>query len=245
VATVALFQLLVFQKTPNQLGDLLVGLGLVVVGLSLFVTGLELGLFPLGEQMARDFARKGSVPWLVAFAFALGFGTTFAEPALIAISNKAAALMVEAQPLSPLIGNPDSGAVAGISSQDEPLSAGRAWYAFQLRLVVAVSVGTALVLGVFRILRGWPISYLIMGGLCSGHFADPPRPRQDHRGSLRCGRSDHFDNYGAAGYRPGCRLGQLHQGPKLAVGWIRLDCFCLADADYFCADHGDFWPMSP
>lgn len=164
VVTVALFQLFVFQKSPNHLGDLLIGLSLVIVGLSLFVAGLEMGLFPIGEQMARDFAKKGSVPWLVAFAFALGFGTTFAEPALIAVSNKAAQLMVAPRQKGSSVEDFRSEPVAGISSGLDRLASDRASYAFQLRWVVALAVGAALVLGVFRILRGWPISYLIMGG---------------------------------------------------------------------------------
>jgi len=65
---------------------------LVVVGLILFIRGLELGLFPIGETMAHAFARKGSVAWLLVFAFALGFSTTVAEPALIAVAEEAAAV---------------------------------------------------------------------------------------------------------------------------------------------------------
>ena len=40
----------------------------------------------------------------------------------------------------------------------------RSAYALELRLVVAASVGVAIVLGVFRILKGWPIHFLIIGG---------------------------------------------------------------------------------
>ena len=90
VAVIAFFQLLVLgQPIPNFL-ELLWGTLLVVVGLTLFVQGLKLGLFPIGENMARDFASKGSVLWLLLFAFALGFGTTVAEPALIAVAEEAA-----------------------------------------------------------------------------------------------------------------------------------------------------------
>ncbi len=92
IGVIVLFQLLVFRQPLDNLGELLLGLVLVVAGLTLFVAGLELGLFPLGEGMAHDFARKGSAPWLLAFAFALGFGTTYAEPALISIAAKAADL---------------------------------------------------------------------------------------------------------------------------------------------------------
>ena len=69
------------ECTKPDLGRLLAGLLAVVMGLTFFVRGLELGLFPVGESMAWAFARKGSVFWLIAFAFVLGFGTTVAEPA--------------------------------------------------------------------------------------------------------------------------------------------------------------------
>ncbi len=60
------------QPIPDLIG-LLTGALLVVFGLTLFVHGLKIGLFPIGESMAHDFARKGSVFWLLLFAFALGF----------------------------------------------------------------------------------------------------------------------------------------------------------------------------
>jgi hypothetical protein len=111
----------------------------------LFVQGLEMGLFPIGEAMAQAMARKGSLPLLLLFAFSLGFGTTVAEPALIAVVGEAAVI---------------AGAAGAIADTAEA----RESYAFWLRITVAFSVGAALVLGVFRILVGWPIQYFIIGG---------------------------------------------------------------------------------
>jgi hypothetical protein len=145
VLVVAFFQLFVVRAPLPDLGGLLAGTLLVVAGLTLFVRGLEMGLFPLGETMAYGFARKGSVAWLLLFAFALGFGTTIAEPALTAIADEAAAVAAQ------------GGAIAASD-------AARSSYAYGLRLTVAFSVGAAVVLGVVRILRGWPIHWLIMAG---------------------------------------------------------------------------------
>lgn len=145
ILVIAFFQLIVLEQPIPNLFEVLVGTVLVVLGLTLFVRGLEMGLFPLGESMAYSFARKGSLPWLLAFAFALGFGTTVAEPALIAVAAEAAEVAAE------------GGVIA-----DETETRER--YAEGLRLTVAVSVGFALVVGVYRILRGWPIQYLIVGG---------------------------------------------------------------------------------
>ncbi|MFO7594243.1 MAG: DUF1538 domain-containing protein [Pseudomonadota bacterium] len=145
ILVIAFFQLVVLQQPIPNLGAILFGTLMVVIGLTLFVRGLEMGLFPIGENMAYDFARKGSVLWLLAFAFALGFGTTVAEPALIAVAGEAAE-------------------VAASGGMIEASEAAKAAYATGLRYTVAVSVGFAIVLGVFRILKGWPIQYLIIGG---------------------------------------------------------------------------------
>jgi len=145
IAVVAFFQLVVLHQPIPQFLDILVGLLFVVIGLTLFVRGLEMGLFPIGQGMAYAFARKGSVTWLLLFAFALGFGTTVAEPALIAVADEAAEMAAAEE----VIGK---------------TAAAMAAYAQGLRLTVAVSVGVALVLGVLRILRGWPLQYLIIGG---------------------------------------------------------------------------------
>jgi len=90
ILVIAFFQLLVLRQPLLDLGALLAGTFLVVLGLTLFLRGLEMGLFPLGESLAHGFARKGSLAWLLIFGFALGFGTTVAEPALIAVAGEAA-----------------------------------------------------------------------------------------------------------------------------------------------------------
>lgn len=145
VAVILVFQTLVIRQPIPDTERLLAGMALVVLGLTFFIQGLHQGLFPLGESMAHAFARKGSAFWLFVFAFALGFGTTVAEPALIAVADEAARVAAEGG----LIGN-----------QDEV----RKSYALGLRVTVALSVGFAVLIGVIRIIRGWPLPYVIIGG---------------------------------------------------------------------------------
>ncbi|MBY7972007.1 DUF1538 domain-containing protein [Vibrio fluvialis] len=145
VLVIAFFQLFVLQEPLPHLLSVLSGLMLVVLGLTFFIFGLEMGLFPIGESMAQAFARKGSLFWLLVFAFCLGFGTTIAEPALTAVAEEAAKVASQ------------GGMIA-----DTPLA--RHDYAQGLRVTVAVSVGLAIVIGVLRILRGWPIHYMIAFG---------------------------------------------------------------------------------
>ena len=145
IVVVAVFQLLVIQQPFPDLHQTLVGLVFVVIGLTFFVQGLEIGFFPLGESLAQAFARKGSLTALLAFSFCLGFGTTVAEPALIAIAGEAGKIASEA---------------GAIAKSEQAINS----YATSLRMTVAVSVGTALVVGVFRIIKGWPIHYFIIGG---------------------------------------------------------------------------------
>jgi len=145
VLVVMFFQLVVLQQPIPNLVQLVTGLLLVVLGLTFFIRGLEMGLFPIGESLAHALARKGSLFWLLVFAFTLGFGTTVAEPALIAVSEEAAEVAA------------DAGAIA--TSDDA-----REAYANGLRLTVALSVGFAILLGVVRILKGWPMHWIIISG---------------------------------------------------------------------------------
>jgi len=145
IFVIGFFQLIVLRQPVPQLGEILAGGLMVLVGLTLFVQGLQLALFPLGEDMAYSFVRKGSLWLLLLFAFTLGFGTTVAEPALIAIAEEASVIAAR----------------GGVIEDSEPA---RTAYAGGLRLVVALAVGMALLVGVIRILKGWPVQYLIIGG---------------------------------------------------------------------------------
>ena len=145
ILVIAFFQFAVLQQPMPNVGDILVGLALVVLGLTFFIYGLEMGLFPIGESMAQAFAKKGSISWLLTFAFCLGFGTTVAEPSLIAVAKEAAIVAA-------------SGGII-TDTLESQLS-----YANGLRFTVAFAVGLAIVIGVLRIIRGWPIQYLILGG---------------------------------------------------------------------------------
>ncbi len=145
VLVVTFFQVAVLNQPLPNLVDTLIGLLLVMFGLGLFIRGLDMALFPVGEALAGAFARKGSVFWLLVFSFGLGFGTTVAEPALIAVSDEAAQAM----------------SAAGVIAPDQDTEEG---FALALRYTVAVSVGTAIVVGVWRILKGWPIHWLIISG---------------------------------------------------------------------------------
>jgi hypothetical protein len=145
IVVVVFFQSVVIQQPLPQIGEVIFGFLFVVVGLMLFVEGLKIGLFPIGEALAYALAKKGSLVWLLIFSFALGFSTTIAEPALIAVAKEASII--------------SSGAGLIERSQEH-----MDYYAMGLRLTVAFSVGLAIVIGVLRILKGWPLYYLIIGG---------------------------------------------------------------------------------
>ncbi|MFV1976247.1 MAG: DUF1538 family protein [Candidatus Scalindua sp.] len=148
LVVVTSFQLFVIKQPFPDLAATISGMIFVLVGLFLFIQGLEIGLFPLGEKMAFQFSAKGNIWWLLIFGFALGFSTTIAEPALIAVAKRAGEIAAEANAIS------DTG--KSIAS-----------YAFWLRVTVAFSVGFAIAIGVFRIVKGWPIHWFIITGyLC-------------------------------------------------------------------------------
>jgi hypothetical protein len=145
VIVIGVFQIWVIKQPVSGFLSLIVGALFVVAGLTFFIFGLRLALFPIGESLAHSLAKKGSAFWLFAFAFVLGFGTTIAEPALLAVAAEASEVAV------------DAGAIA---ASEEAM----ANYALGLRLVVALSVGVALLIGVLRILANWSLPVMIIGG---------------------------------------------------------------------------------
>jgi len=145
VVVIGVFQVFVIKGSATVLLPLLGGGLLVVIGLAFFIFGLRLALFPIGEGLAHSLAKKGSVFWLVLFAFLLGFGTAIAEPALIAVAAEAAEVAAQAKAIALTIEAKES-------------------YALGLRLTVALAVGVALVVGVLRILANWSLPIMIISG---------------------------------------------------------------------------------
>lgn len=134
IAVVVFFQLLILQQIPENIFVMAAGLLIVAVGVALFLQGLELSIFPVGKSLSNQFARRGSVPVLLSFGFAMGFSAVVAEPALIAVAQQA-----------------------------EEISAGKI-KALTLRILVAVSVGLVVALGVFRTIFGYPLHWFMIIG---------------------------------------------------------------------------------
>ncbi|MEC7814951.1 MAG: DUF1538 domain-containing protein [Pseudomonadota bacterium] len=134
VVVVGFFQLAVLQQVPDNWPGMAAGLLVVAVGVALFLQGLELSIFPVGRSLANQFARKGSLPVLLAFGFAMGFSAVIAEPALIAVADQA-----------------------------QTISGGRI-DSLTLRVLVAVSVGFVTALGVFRTIMGYPLHWFMITG---------------------------------------------------------------------------------
>jgi hypothetical protein len=147
------FQLFVLRRPILNPARVAVGLIFVLVGLALFLEGLELALFPLGRLMAQQLTMPSFIFgegaevitefiwtdyfWVYLFAAAIGFATTVAEPALIAVSIKA---------------NQVSAGTITVNG---------------LRFAVAIGVAIGVALGTFRIVTGTPLHwYIITGYVC-------------------------------------------------------------------------------
>lgn len=146
VAILVFFQLVVLRRAIPRLRRTSTGMLYVVLGLALFLVGLELALFPIGRVMAKQltdpsFLGAGAEAlswsdygWVYAFALAIGFSTTIAEPSLIAVAEKAHQV---------------SGGAIG---------------AWGFRATVAVGVAVAIAVGAFRIVTGTPlVLYMVVG----------------------------------------------------------------------------------
>lgn len=148
VLLIAIFQIFILKKSIPNLKNVVFGVVLVILGLTFFLMGLEQALFPVGELMAKQLSDpvfvgatySGSLTdwqayyWVYIFAALIGFSTTIAEPSLYAVAVKA---------------NEVSGGTIGT---------------FNLRLVVAIGVAFALVVGTYRIVVGDSLATYIMVG---------------------------------------------------------------------------------
>ncbi len=146
VAILLFFQIVALRRMPANPRRIAIGFVYVVIGLALFLVGLEQALFPLGEIMAKQLTQRalsgaaGAAPgwsdylWVYAFAFAIGFSTTVAEPSLIAVAIKAREV------------------------------SGGTLNAWGLRLAVALGVAVGVALGSFRIVTGTPLPWYIIAG---------------------------------------------------------------------------------
>ena len=146
VGVLVVFQVAVLRRRPPNLRRIVAGFVLVLLGLTLFLIGLEEALFPIGETMARQLTAPETigeesladgVHWhdyllVYAFAAAIGFATTVAEPSLIAVALKAEQV---------------SGGAVG---------------AWGLRIAVALGVAAGVALGCFRIVTGTPLPWYIV-----------------------------------------------------------------------------------
>jgi len=144
------FQLFVIRRKIVNLKRVLIGFAYVLVGLAFFLEGLERALFPLGRLMAEQLTDPAFILgdgksfgptldwrlyfWVYVFAAAVGFSTTIAEPALIAVAIKAKDV------------------------------SGGAITVWGLRIAVAVGVAVGISLGTFRIVTGTPLHYYIITG---------------------------------------------------------------------------------
>jgi hypothetical protein len=131
---IAFFQYLIIKKTIANLSKIITGIVLVVLGLDAFIVGLEIGLFPIGETIALEMTKMNNVWIIYGFGFAIGFATTMAEPALMAIAMKASEVS------------------QGNINQK------------MLRATVALGVAIGIALGCFRLVRGDPLHYYIIVG---------------------------------------------------------------------------------
>lgn len=158
VLVVLVFQIAVVRQPLPDVVTLVLGMLSVVLGMAMFVLGLEQSLFPLGDGLAYAFARKGSALWLLLFAFCLGFGSAVAEPSLVAVCQEAARIASQGQLIADTV-------------------AAQSDYAWGLRLTIAFAVGLALLVGVLRIVRGWPVYYTILGGYAAVAAVTPFAPK--------------------------------------------------------------------
>ncbi len=128
------FQLVILRQSIPNAVQVAKGFFFLLSGLYIFIFGLKLGLFPLGEYMAFYLIEAGKPHWIYIFSFLIGFSSTIAEPAIIAVSKK--------------IEEVTEGSINN----------------WTLRIAVAIGVAFGITLGAHRIITGDPIYIYVIAG---------------------------------------------------------------------------------
>lgn len=141
ITYLVVFQVWILELPVSYAGMIGLGIGVVALGLMFFMEGLRLGLMPLAETIGAVLPRNSSLPLILLFAFLLGLGATFAEPALSALQQAGSTIAPQQAPLlySLLV--------------DFPL---------QLVLAVGIGVGLAVLVGILRFFFGWTLKSILL-----------------------------------------------------------------------------------
>lgn len=131
VGTVCLLQVLLVHAPLGVFLQFLAGSALAALGMMLLFAGIDLGVLPMGRYIGAELPRKGSIRFIVAVAFGLGFAVTVAEPDVLILSEQVARV--------------SSGALGGA----------------RLIVVIAAGVGLFTAIGFVRIVRGFPMTWLL------------------------------------------------------------------------------------
>lgn len=135
VAIIVIIMQLFFLRTSISLTiQFVVGALLAIIGMGLFLLGVKIGLLPMGEAIGAELPQRGSLIYMIAIAFLIGFAVTVAEPDVIVLTEQ--------------IDTVSKGAISGNL----------------LLYVIAIGIGFFVSLAIVRIIFNIPITYLLAAG---------------------------------------------------------------------------------
>ena len=134
ILIIVILEVAVLRAAPSDILLFLLGSGMVVLGIALFLSGVKAGLLPIGDAIGSELPARGSLSLVIAGTFFFGLLTIIAEPNIRILT-----------------GMLDTASGGGIPSGS-------------LILVIAVSVGFIVTMGVLRIIFGFPLAYLFAAG---------------------------------------------------------------------------------
>jgi hypothetical protein len=130
----AAVQYFVLETPLKNAFSIAVCVAAAIFGLSFFLEGLFLGIMPLGEQCGMRLPSKIGAAGVTVFSIIVGITATLAEPAVAVLKQQGSVIPAWNAPLLYLL-----------------LNRGTTW----LVAAIAVGVGIAVVLGVYRFMFGW------------------------------------------------------------------------------------------
>lgn len=129
---VILTHIFIYPLTTHLIVRFILSSLILIIGLTLFLIGVDLGISPMGQMLGPLISRSNKHRYIILFGFIIGFLISFAEPALLIMSQQVEQLS------------------GGILSST------------LLLIVVSIGIGSMVVVGLFRLLYNLPLYIILI-----------------------------------------------------------------------------------
>ncbi|WP_262031801.1 DUF1538 domain-containing protein [Microvirga sp. Mcv34] len=167
VIVAGLLQITLAQAPALLFVQFLAGVALVVLGMTLLFIGIDLGVLPMGRFIGAELPRQGSIAFILAVAFVMGFATTIAEPDVLVLTSQVDSLSQGGTGQTPLLY-----LIAGGVGVFVALAMARIVYGASMRVLLTITFGIVILLSFIAPADIVPLAY-DAGSVTTGVLTTP------------------------------------------------------------------------